>query len=59
MIIDNNKINKLVELQQRINREIDVYGKADESIVNEMMEIANNLNEAEQDEFIELSLGIY
>jgi dsDNA-specific endonuclease/ATPase MutS2 len=59
MIIDNNKINKLVELQQRINREIDVYGKADESTVNEMMEIANNLNEAEQDEFIELSLGIY
>jgi hypothetical protein len=56
MKIDNNKVAKLVELQMRANREIDVYGQTDEGTFNDMMEIADSLNAAEQDEFLRLYL---
>ena len=56
MIIDNNKIDKLVELQLRANREIDVYGQTSYETFNEMMDLADSLNAAEQDEFLKLML---
>ena len=51
MKIDNNKIEKVIELQLKFNREIEVYGKASESTFNELMDLADSLNEAEQEEF--------
>jgi len=56
MIIDNNKIDKLVELQLKANREIDVYGQTSYETFNEMMDLADSLNAAEQDEFLKLML---
>jgi len=56
MIIDNNKIDRLVELQLKANREIDVYGQTSYETFNEMMDLADSLNAAEQDEFLKLML---
>ena len=51
MKIDNNKIERTIELQLKFNREIDVYGKASDSTFNELIDLADELNEAEQEEF--------
>ena len=51
MKIDNNKIERTIELQLKFNREIEVYGKASESTFNGLMDVADGLNEAEQEEF--------
>jgi hypothetical protein len=51
MKIDNNKIERLIELQLKFNREMEMYGRASDSIFSELMDVDNELNEAEQEEF--------
>jgi hypothetical protein len=55
--INREKVHRLLNLQLRANREIDVYGMMGPSTWADMMEIADSLNEAEQDEYLMLSLN--
>jgi maltose-binding protein MalE len=57
-IINRDKVQRLLELQLRANREIDVYGMMGPSTWADMMELADSLNEAEQDEYLMLSLSV-
>ena len=50
--MNQEKIARAVELQKRANLEIDSYGKASESTVNELMEIVDTLTYEEGNEFI-------
>lgn len=45
------KVERAIELQNRANNEIDLYGEASESTVNELMDIIDSLNEEEGNEF--------
>ena len=55
--INREKVHRLLNLQLRANREIDVYGMMGIGTMADMMEIADSLNEAEQDEYLMLSLN--
>jgi hypothetical protein len=55
--INREKVHRLLNLQLRANREIDVYGMMGPITWADMMEIADSLNEAEQDEYLMLSLN--
>ena len=55
--INKEKVHRLLNLQLRANREIDVYGAMGPSTWVDMMELADSLNEAEQDEYLMLSLN--
>jgi hypothetical protein len=57
-IINRDKVQRLLELQLRANREIDVYGMMGPSTWADRMELADSLNEAEQDEYLMLSLSV-
>ena len=50
--MNQEKISRAVELQDRANKEIDAYGQTTDSTINELMEIADSLTPEEQDEFI-------
>lgn len=45
-----NKIDRLFELQARANRQIDTYGEAEDSVINELMELTDTLTEEEESE---------
>ena len=50
--MNQEKISRAVELQDRANKEIDTYGQTSDSTVNELMEIVDSLTFEEGDEFI-------
>jgi hypothetical protein len=50
--MNQEKISRAVELQDRANKEIDAYGQTTDSTINELMEIVDSLTPEEQDEFI-------
>lgn len=50
--MNQEKISRAIELQDRANKEIDAYGQTSESTMNELMEIVDSLTPDEQDEFI-------
>lgn len=52
--MNNEKVVRAVELQNRANNEIDLYGQASEGTVNELMDIVDSLTDDEGDEFIRL-----
>jgi hypothetical protein len=54
--INRDKVQRLLELQLRANREIDVYGMMGSSTWADMMKIADSLNEAEQDEYLRMGI---
>jgi hypothetical protein len=55
--VNKEKVHRLLELQLRANREIDIYGQMGRSTWIDLEELADSLNEAEQDEFLILSLN--
>lgn len=50
--MNQEKISRAIELQDRANKEIDAYGQTSESTMNELMEIVDSLTPEDQDEFI-------
>ena len=50
--MNQEKISRAIELQDRANKEIDAYGQTSESTMNELMEIVDSLTPEEGDEFI-------
>lgn len=50
--MNQEKISRAIELQDRANKEIDAYGQTTDSTINELMDITDSLTPEEQDEFI-------
>lgn len=50
--MNQEKISRAIELQDRANKEIDAYGQTSENTMNELMGIVDSLTPDEQDEFI-------
>ena len=50
--MNQEKINRTIELQNRANDEIETYGEASDSTVNEMMDIVDNMTPEEGNEFV-------
>lgn len=48
--MDLNKIDRLFELQERVNRQIDTYGEAEIHTADELMELADALTPDEVSE---------
>lgn len=53
-MINLENVKKAVELQKEANAQIDLFGRASEAVVDEMLELVNNFNSFEEDRFIEL-----
>ena len=49
------KVNRVIELQSRINLMIEKYGEVDQEIVNIMMDLIDGLTPEEDNKLIELS----
>jgi hypothetical protein len=50
--MNQEKINRAVELQKRANDEIDTYGQASDETIMDLMDTVDNMTPEEQDEFI-------
>jgi hypothetical protein len=48
------KVERFIELQERINREIDLYGQASISTCNMLMEIGDSLSSEEVEKVLQL-----
>jgi hypothetical protein len=48
------KVERFIELQERINREIDLYGQASISSCNMLMEIGDSLSSEEIEKVLQL-----
>ena len=53
-MINVENVKKAVELQKEANAQIDLFGRASEVVVDEMLELVDNFNSFEEDMFIEL-----
>jgi len=53
-MINLENVKKAVELQKEANAQIDLFGRASEVVVDEMLELVDNFNSFEEDMFIEL-----
>ena len=45
-------VEKAIELQARVNKQIDTYGSANLSDMDELLELCDNMTPEESDEFI-------
>lgn len=45
-------VERAIELQNRANNEINLYGQVSENTINELMFIVDNLSDEEADEFV-------
>ena len=50
--MNQEKINRAIELQNRANDEIEMYGEALDSTINELMDIVDNMTPEEENEFV-------
>ena len=50
--MNQEKISRAIELQNRANDEIETYGEASDSTVNELMDIVDNMTPEEGNEFV-------
>jgi hypothetical protein len=48
------KVDRAIELQFRVNHQIEIYGEANHYDVDELMEIVDSLNNEESDLFTRL-----
>jgi hypothetical protein len=48
------KVDRAIELQFRVNHQIEVYGEANDCDIDELMEIVDSLNNEESDLFTRL-----
>jgi len=51
-MINEQKVQRAIELQTRINTQIDVYGQATNDVVDVLMSLLDGFNDDEQDMFI-------
>jgi len=50
--MNQEKISRAIELQNRANDEIETYGEASDSTINELMDIVDNMTPEEGNEFV-------
>ena len=50
--MNQEKISRAIKLQNRANIEIDTYGYALDSTINELMDIIDNMTPEEENEFV-------
>ena len=50
--MNQEKISRAIELQNRANDEIETYGEALDSTMNELMDIVDNMTPEEENEFV-------
>ena len=50
--MNQEKISRAIELQNRANDEIETYGEALDSTINELMNIIDNMTPEEENEFV-------
>ena len=50
--MNQEKINRAIELQNRANDEIETYDEASDSTINELMDIVDNMTPEEENEFV-------
>ena len=53
-MINYENVKKAVELQKEANAQINLFGRASEVVVDEMLELVNDFNSFEEDMFVEL-----
>jgi len=53
-MINLENVKKAVELQKEANAQIDLFGRASEVVVDEMLELVDNFNSFEENMFVEL-----
>lgn len=53
-MINLETVKRAVELQKEANAQIDLFGRASEVVVDEMLELVNDFNSFEEDMFVEL-----
>jgi len=53
-MINLENVKKAVELQKEANAQIDLFGRASEVVVDEMLELVDNFNSFEEEMFVEL-----
>ena len=53
-MINLENVKRAVQLQKEANAEINLFGRASNVIVDEMLELVDNFNSFEEDMFIEL-----
>ena len=53
-MVNLENVKKAVQLQKEADAEIDLFGRASEAVVDEMLELVDNFNSFEDDLFIEL-----
>ena len=50
--MNQEKISRAIELQNRANDEIETYDEASDSTINELMDIVDNMTPEEENEFV-------
>jgi hypothetical protein len=53
-----NKISRAVELQHKINQQIEVYGEANIYLCDELMEIIDSFTREEENTFLNLYYSV-
>jgi hypothetical protein len=53
-MINLENVKKAVELQKEANAQIDLFGRASNAVVDEMLELVDNFNSFEENMFVEL-----
>jgi hypothetical protein len=53
-MINLENVKKAVELQKEANAQIDLFGRANNVVVDEMLELVDNFNSFEENMFVEL-----
>ena len=53
-MVNLENVKKAVQLQKEANAEINLFGRASNAIVDEMLELVDNFNSFEEDMFVEL-----
>jgi hypothetical protein len=54
VMINLENVKKAVELQKEANAQIDLFGRANNVVVDEMLELVDNFNSFEENMFVEL-----
>ena len=50
--MNQEKISRAIEVQNRANKEIDAYGQTTDNTIMDLLDILDSLTPEEQDEFI-------
>ena len=56
--MNNSKVKKAIELQEKANQEIDMYGQASDNTFNKMMKVFDSLTLAEIEIVLAAASGV-